>query len=213
MNDPHVDHCPLRAGAVTRIAGHPSHAITSGRRVTDGRRSASAMTNHTNIGDGKYERAAGPMDAPKIIDRGHPMTTDERFQRLRGALKDAGYRSTASRDRLLRTFVSCGTPVSAQDLCRLGGGQANAVTTYRLLANLFTLGLVIRSVRLNNTFVFALHGEGDSHIHYLVCDRCGHLEPFHGCVVSEWLKMTPTPRGFRVEYHLFTLYGTCRACR
>jgi hypothetical protein len=37
--------------------------------ITDAKINRSGMTKYKNIGDGKYEKVAGPADAPKIVDR------------------------------------------------------------------------------------------------------------------------------------------------
>lgn len=141
------------------------------------------------------------------------MSTEERFQRLRDALSNAGHRPTAVRERLLRAFVASGRPVSVRELQEREGGGADTVTAYRLMDHLTTLGLAVRFVRAKNAFAFALRDEMDDHVHYIVCERCGHSEPFRGCVVGKYLEANPTPRGFWVEHHLLTMHGICRVCQ
>lgn len=48
------------------------------------------------------------------------------------------------------------------------------------------------------------------HHHHFQCTRCGRVFDVHGCAEDF---ATIAPKGFEVEAHELTLYGTCADCR
>ena len=69
MTQPALTVCPNCPRAVKRIVSMPQRPILSGGGLSDARFNKSGMTKYQNIGDGKYEKVAGPDDSPAVIDR------------------------------------------------------------------------------------------------------------------------------------------------
>ena len=61
--------CPSCPRAIERTVSLPQAPIVSGSKVTDKKLNNSGMTKYQNVGGGKYEKVAGPADAPKFIDK------------------------------------------------------------------------------------------------------------------------------------------------
>ena len=63
--------CPECGLPVRRVVSLPSRAVTNGStsKMSDAAINRSGMTKYVNIGNGKYEKAAGPSEAPSVIDR------------------------------------------------------------------------------------------------------------------------------------------------
>lgn len=71
MSDAPLTVCPECGQTVRRVISLPSRAITNGStsKLSDAAINRSGMTKYVNIGNGKYEKAAGPAEAPSVIDR------------------------------------------------------------------------------------------------------------------------------------------------
>jgi putative FmdB family regulatory protein len=68
INDEPLGHCEQCGGGVKRIVSMPMGHIEGGK-LTDDRIAKSGLSKYVRSGDGTYELAAGPDDAPKSIDR------------------------------------------------------------------------------------------------------------------------------------------------
>ena len=51
------------------------------------------------------------------------------------------------------------------------------------------------------------------HRHHLVCDSCGAIADFEGCMVDATLAQSTLPPNFQVTRHTLTLHGTCERCQ
>ena len=69
MSAPPLTACPECGKAIRRVVALPLKAIRGGDTLSDARINRSGMTKYVHTGDGKYEKAAGPDEAPKTIDR------------------------------------------------------------------------------------------------------------------------------------------------
>lgn len=71
MSDAALTVCPECGLPVRRVVSLPARAITNGStsKLSDSAINRSGMTKYVNIGNGKYEKAAGPSEAPSVIDR------------------------------------------------------------------------------------------------------------------------------------------------
>lgn len=69
INEPPRTQCPNCSHTIRRAISMPLPAITNSHKITDAKLNRSGMTKYAHTGDGKYEKVAGPDDAPSTIDR------------------------------------------------------------------------------------------------------------------------------------------------
>ena len=143
------------------------------------------------------------------------MTKDERLQWFEATLEQAGMRRTLPRRVLLRLLAATESPVSAQDLYEQSGSDINLVTIYRTLNELTRLELLTRAEFGEGFYRYEpAPGPSDTeHRHHLVCDNCGSIADFEGCMVDAMLEQNPLPGNFQVVSHTLTLHGTCERCQ
>jgi Fur family transcriptional regulator, ferric uptake regulator len=142
-------------------------------------------------------------------------TVREREAWFRETMQRAGLRNTFARKRLRRLFAKAAHPLSIQEVSDLSGGSINLVTIYRTVREMTRLGLLER-LEFGEGFSryeAAARREDKDHRHHVVCEHCGQVGDFSGCVVEQTLTAIPELAGFRVERHTLTLYGTCADCR
>lgn len=143
------------------------------------------------------------------------MTKDERLHWFETTLEQAGMRRTLPRRILLRLLAASERPLSAQEIFEETSEDINLVTIYRTLNDLTRLGLLNR-IEFGEGFYryeAASSPTDTDHHHHLVCDRCGTIADFSGCMVDSMLEQTPLPNNFRVSSHTLTLHGTCEECQ
>jgi Fur family ferric uptake transcriptional regulator len=143
------------------------------------------------------------------------MTKDERLQWFEASIAQAGLRRTLPRRVLLRLLAASERPVSAQDLYEQVDEDINIVTIYRTLNELTRLGLLIRTEFGEGFYRYEpAPGPSDTeHHHHVVCDSCGSIADFEGCMVDSMLEQTHLPNNFKVSSHKLTLHGTCGPCQ
>jgi Fur family ferric uptake transcriptional regulator len=143
------------------------------------------------------------------------MTIDERLHWFEASIQRAGLRRTLPRRVLLRLLAASERPVSAQDIHEQVGDDINLVTIYRTLNELTRLGLLIRTEFKEGFYRYepAPGPDEEDHHHHVVCDICGSIAGFEGCIVNEMLRTTLLPNNFRVSSHVLTLHGVCDACQ
>ena len=61
--------CPNCPRTIERTVSLPQAPIVSGSKITDKKLNNSGMSKYQNLGDGRYEKVAGPPEAPKFIDK------------------------------------------------------------------------------------------------------------------------------------------------
>lgn len=138
-------------------------------------------------------------------------------------LKERGFRLTGPRRALLRLLATSTAPLSVQELYTQVNEQLvaeavkeeiNLVTVYRF-ANLLVDLKLARRVEFGQGYYRYERAEAQDgpHHHHLVCERCGKVEDFEGCVVGELTPRLEEQSGFRIERHQLELYGTCPACQ
>ena len=69
MSEPNKTECPHCGAPIVKTISVPQISMSRYGEITDAKINRSGMTKYKNIGDGKYEKVAGPADAPKIVDR------------------------------------------------------------------------------------------------------------------------------------------------
>ena len=121
-------------------------------------------------------------------------------------------RSTRQRSAIRAVIDDAGRPLSPQEV--LEGAQAHVealgmATVYRNLKLLLDEGSIqVVSLPGENPRYESVHPEHDHH-HHFQCRTCSRVFDVHECPGSmEKL----APKGFVVERHDLTLYGTCADC-
>ena len=143
------------------------------------------------------------------------MNRDERLQWFEASIAQAGLRRTLPRRVLLRLLAASERPLSAQDIFEQTGEDINIVTIYRTLNDLTRLELLTRTEFGEGFYRYEpAPGPSDTeHHHHVVCDRCGSIADFEGCMVDAMLEKTRLPDNFHVASHVLTLHGTCGRCQ
>jgi putative FmdB family regulatory protein len=71
MNSPVLTACPECGKPVRRKISLPAkHAKGQGHILSDKNISEKGFSKYVNMGNGRYEKAAGPDEAPDVLDRG-----------------------------------------------------------------------------------------------------------------------------------------------
>jgi Fur family transcriptional regulator, ferric uptake regulator len=142
------------------------------------------------------------------------MTKDERLKWFEATLEQAGMRRTLPRRVLLRILAATERPVSAQELFEQTDEDINPVTIYRTLNELTRLNLLTRTEFGEGFYRYEpAPGPSDTeHHHHVICDSCGTIDDFEGCMVEAMLEQTRLPENFQVASHTLTLHGTCGRC-
>lgn len=139
---------------------------------------------------------------------------DDSLSEFRVALGRRGFRMTAARRAVVRTLVSAGGHVSADelvDLVREAGTEVGRMTVYRTLDLLIELGLVRPVYQGTGAAHFILLVDGRHH--HLVCTRCNAVFEVDTCLVTDIEKRMKVEDGFEVHGHLLEIFGICRECR
>ena len=130
------------------------------------------------------------------------------------AIMGQGFRSTAARRAILRTFVEEGGLLTADDLAdqvRAKHPTIGRMTVYRTLDLLSELGLIRPIYQGTGAAHYVLLDQGRHH--HLVCNDCGATIEFEHCG-SESLSQTLSERyNFEIQAHLLEFYGLCEGCQ
>ncbi len=120
-------------------------------------------------------------------------------------------RNTRQRDAIWQVFTDTARPLSPQEVHATAVkvvARLSLATVYRAIHSLLEEGQLV---------LVRLPGEparyevaGQDHHHHFWCQRCDRVYDIPGCSA---LVEHHAPRGFRVEAHEVTLYGSCPACR
>ncbi|MEB3236257.1 MAG: Fur family transcriptional regulator [Candidatus Sericytochromatia bacterium] len=137
-------------------------------------------------------------------------------------LKEAGFRITTPRQRVIDLLAEVLEPVSAyeiRDHLEQRGARIDIVSVYRILECLEQLGLVHRVLSSGKVHrcVIEAHEpcslpQTDHCHHSLVCRRCGRIEELHCPDIGTLLARAAENVGFALEHHQLELGGTCRRC-
>ena len=149
--------------------------------------------------------------------------SDAEYERMLGALKANGCRTTGPRRALLRLLVETREPLSVPEMHAAvnaaapageGSDEANLVTVYRFANLLVEMGLA-RRIELGEGFYRYEREESQTgpHHHHMVCQKCGKIEDFDGCDLAGLIGRLEAEKGFAVEKHQLELFGACADCR
>ena len=126
-------------------------------------------------------------------------------------LKSIGLKATYPRLKILDLFQSSEQRhLTAEDVYRAlmnEGMDIGLATVYRVLTQFEQAGLLERHYFESGKAVFELN-EGGHHDH-LVCMQCGKVEEFHDASIESRQAEIAHAKGFRLQEHALSLYGTC----
>ncbi len=129
-------------------------------------------------------------------------------------LRESGLKATFPRLRVLELFQDpANKHLTAEDVYRLlldDHAELGMATVYRVLMQFATAGILKRQQFESNVAVFELN-EGGHHDH-LVCTSCGKMEEFMDADIERRQEEVARARGFVLQEHSLSLYGTCAAC-
>lgn len=126
-------------------------------------------------------------------------------------LKSIGLKATGPRLKILEIFQNSNLRhMSAEDVYRqllTEHIDIGLATVYRVLTQFEQAGLLARNHFDNGKAVFELN-EGSHHDH-LVCVVCGKVEEFYDPEIERRQQAIAKERGFTLQEHALSLYGTC----
>ena len=130
------------------------------------------------------------------------------------ALKERGYRSTKTRQALIKALSKANSPLSAlelQELLMKAGLKPHKTTVYRELESLQSEDF-INAIKLGgNSFKYEL--KSPEHCHHLVCTKCRKIDRIaisHNLGHEE--KAIKKAKNFKVTSHVLEFYGLCSHC-
>ncbi len=129
-------------------------------------------------------------------------------------LRQCGLKATHPRLSILRLFHDSADKhlnaehvhqhLLAQDI------ELGMATVYRVLLQLSDAGILLRNQFDTAPWVFELNS-GNHHDH-LICTRCGNMDEFVDHDIERRQQEVASARGFRLQEHSLSLYGTCARC-
>jgi Fur family ferric uptake transcriptional regulator len=119
-------------------------------------------------------------------------------------------RNTRQRDAIQQAIATAGQPLLPHEILAIAQTahpSLGIATVYRNLKMLVDSGDV-QPVELPGEAARYEHAHQDHH-HHFRCNTCQQVFDVHGCPghLNRF-----APKGFEVERHELTLYGTCAAC-
>jgi Fur family ferric uptake transcriptional regulator len=128
-------------------------------------------------------------------------------------LKNAGL--TKGAQRVLELLEQSHELSSAQDIygkLRTEEPKAPGLTTvYRSLESLVQMGLVQAVDLGDGERRYEVVAPGEHH-HHLVCRQCGDSTHLDSCLVEDIEKAIETKYKFRIDSHIFEVFGLCEKC-
>ncbi|TAG01428.1 MAG: transcriptional repressor [Burkholderiales bacterium] len=119
-------------------------------------------------------------------------------------------RSTRQRTAIRNTIEQSERPLAPQEILALAQAevpQLSLATVYRNLALLQEAGEISTVLLPGDSARYeSVHLD---HHHHFQCQKCERVFDIPGCVGD---LLNSVPRGFVVERHEITLYGTCKGC-
>ena len=125
-------------------------------------------------------------------------------------LDEAGYRTGASRRRIVELLAGESCAVTALEIDRRLESVGRA-TVYRTLEQLEQLHLVQR-VQIGGDAAGYERVDPEQHHHHLVCEACGRLTPFASESLEAEIERVSDAADFEVAAHDVVLRGTCASC-
>ncbi len=134
------------------------------------------------------------------------LTSEDVLQKI----EDSGYRTTASRRRLVEALVARADGFTPEELVDEVKGVGRA-TVYRTIRLLLEQGLVCKLALHDGTPRYSL--SSIAHHHHLVCVRCGTVRAFRQSAMERVLKDLRAEDAGNVVGHRVEVYVVCPKCQ
>jgi Fe2+ or Zn2+ uptake regulation protein len=128
-------------------------------------------------------------------------------------LKSFKLKSTPTRLLVLEVFSSGCKPINADYILKtLKSNMLDAVTVYRTLSVFEKKGIIHKVDLRKDSIYYELSNH--HHHHHIVCTKCGYIERFDDCRISEMSKeLLGNKSKFKnIQSHSFELFGLCNKC-
>jgi Fur family transcriptional regulator, ferric uptake regulator len=130
-------------------------------------------------------------------------------------LAAAGYRRGGARTAVVEVLGRQTCALSAREIDAALQGDGRTVgraSVYRTLETLAELKLVQRLDLGHGDKRYEPHRPTGEHHHHLVCDRCGHVQPFEDPELEAALEKLASRVSYKVDEHDVVLHGACVDC-
>lgn len=136
------------------------------------------------------------------------------IQKVNVKLKDAGYRHSKLRDKILEVLDLSDEPITVQDLQKIlkdAKLEPNKTTVYRELETL-EHNKVINTVDLGEGKKRYELSTESSHPH-LICTNCGSIKCAKlNITIESWLNSFCGQNNFKMQDHVLEFFGLCHIC-
>ena len=119
-------------------------------------------------------------------------------------------RLTPIRRHIYKCLLKTDTPLGAYDILDMldGIGASKPPTVYRALDWLIEMGLA-RKVESISKYMAKTANEEDEHMALLLCQTCGHAEPFDAGPALKSLGNLAKAKGFQEQQTVIEIIGQC----
>lgn len=120
-----------------------------------------------------------------------------------------GRRMTRTRRALIDAIQELGDHFTAEQLTDATPGVGRA-TVFRNLRLLQDTGILCQVVLRDGATEYRVTSGG--HHHHIVCSRCGTINDFANCDISDVLAELARRTGYEIDAHRLEVYGLCSSC-
>ncbi len=127
-------------------------------------------------------------------------------------LRDAGFKATTPRRRIVESLVAHSTHITADDLIELvqrDSPEINRATVYRTLETLEALGLLYRMHTDHGPAEWHLSGHAHQH---LICETCGVVQEVDDPAFARLSHGLLEEYGFQIDMRHLGVTRQCRRC-
>ena len=153
---------------------------------------------------------------PVVVDtRGRELDAERWSQAALGGLDQAGHRSGAAREAVVRLLAGqdcCLTAQEISDRLRASGERVGTASVYRALDLLYRNGMLHRIQLGDAEARYEPRVPGGEHHHHVVCDRCGRIAPFEDPVLERTIDRLAGRLHHSVSSHEVVIRGACERC-
>ncbi len=127
-------------------------------------------------------------------------------------LQAAGFKLTRPRRLIVETLAAQRAALTAQELHQLvRASEISLASVYRTLDLLVSLGLAETVARPGDEQRY-LACSVDHH-HHVICDGCGRVVDFDGCLLEPFVAAVEERTKFAIEGHTLEFHGRCATCQ
>ena len=126
-------------------------------------------------------------------------------------LKEAGYKHTNKRQRLVEILNDANRYLSAkqvQELIAPEFPQLSYDTIYRNLYTFVQLN-ILEETELNGEKLFRFRCQNHGHHHHFICEKCGSTREIDMCPMDFFKDQL---EGCEIHSHRFEIFGLCEKC-